>query len=226
MGDYNDWSRAIDLFVGVDLLIPMLKTKCMQIDKGLKTRRSDGISARTLSRGTLDSNLCRVTLSTRIPTTMPPAAFLFVSGLNTLGVSNSMSFASCACFPSRPQAVRELSLPLFRVGRSSASVAALPQLGLSRSLFSPRLLFARCQRLSWSCLSTNLTHVAMSAGHIIPKDHPTCPLHPPLHPIQLPRRRNLRPRPLPPHRQTHRMSPTPITPHISESLNVLHNRPP
>ena len=47
------------------------------------------------------------------------------------------------------------------------------------------------------------------------------PLPKPLHPIQLVRRRRLRPRPLPPNRQTLLMSPTPITAHVHQPPNVV-----
>lgn len=52
------------------------------------------------------------------------------------------------------------------------------------------------------------------------------PLPTPLHPIQPPRSRNLRPRPLPPDRQTHRMSPSPIRAHIPQSRNSIPHLPP
>lgn len=54
----------------------------------------------------------------------------------------------------------------------------------------------------------------------------TTTLPPSLHPIHLSRIRNLRPRLLPSHRQPHRMSPSPITAHIPQPLNIRPDLPP
>lgn len=49
---------------------------------------------------------------------------------------------------------------------------------------------------------------------------------PPLHAIQLHRRRILRPRPLPSHRQPHRMPPPTISTHIPQPPYILLHAPP
>jgi hypothetical protein len=59
-----------------------------------------------------------------------------------------------------------------------------------------------------------------------PSSQITRTLPPPLHPIQLPRIRNLRPSLLSSHRQPHRMSSPPITAHIPQSLNIRPHLPP
>ena len=70
----------------------------------------------------------------------------------------------------------------------------------------------------------NTSSSLSSTSSTIPHHITTLP--PPLHPIHLPRIRNLRPRLLPPHRQPHRMSPSPITPHIPQPFNIRPDFPP
>lgn len=59
----------------------------------------------------------------------------------------------------------------------------------------------------------------------------TCPHNPPqspepIRPIQLPRRRRLRPCPLAPNRHPHRVPPPPVRPHIPQPFNILPQLPP
>lgn len=50
---------------------------------------------------------------------------------------------------------------------------------------------------------------------------PSLPSAQPFNPVELRRRRRLRPRPLSPHRHPHRVSPPPIRAHIPQPRNVF-----
>ena len=69
------------------------------------------------------------------------------------------------------------------------------------------------QSIPYASNAPIITHVP----HAPPFSNSTVPIHP----IQFPRRQDLTPRPLSPNRQTHRMSPPSITPHIPQSIDVL-----
>ena len=74
-------------------------------------------------------------------------------------------------------------------------------------------------------------HILQNTSSSLSPTSSTIPHHittlpPPLHPIHLPRIRNLRPRLLSPHRQPHRMSPSPITAHIPQPFNIRPDLPP